>query len=144
MLLAITTMPPRTLLLRAAQRSQSALRRSSNPCHSSRTLIRDNQPTCAHQCNPHQGNPSTTRVINPSPQHYKNLKEKANINIASLNMNGATAPSEHMNCIDKGAFGNVFTMRDTSQIFSMLKYDFVRKNVLFGNRYSRVKTFFGS
>ena len=58
-------------------------------------------------------------------------------------LSSTTAKRPDSAALSKGAFGNVFTMRDTGQNVSTLKYDFVRKNVLFGNRYSRVKTFFG-
>jgi len=58
----------------------------------------NNRSTHTHQCTPPQGSHPTHRDLQTPSQ---NQKQKANINIASLNMNGATAPSERMSCIDK-------------------------------------------
>lgn len=65
-----------------------------------------NQPTSAHQRTPQQGNHRSRNNLQTQPRVKKNPKEKANINIASLNMNRATAPSENMSCIDKWAMVN--------------------------------------
>ena len=42
----------------------------------------------------------------PHQRQERNAKEKVNINIASLNMNGATAPSENMLMTEKWAMVN--------------------------------------
>ena len=57
--------------------------------------------------NPHHRNEGPNRdEPPPGPQNNKHYKKKANINIATLNVNGATAPSRNMNLIEKWSMIN--------------------------------------
>ena len=92
--------PPR------ASRSCHATRGHPNPRRPHQACRTDHQSNCANQRTPHQGTAPVPRETTPHQRQERNAKEKANINITSLNMNGATAPSENMSMTEKWAMVN--------------------------------------
>ena len=97
-----THMPARNDPQRTLQRRRQAQRRRPAP-RPNRTNQTDHLSAHAHQRTPQLGSPPAPGYHHPQERHQTNSKEKANINIASLNVNGASASREGMSCIEKWA-----------------------------------------
>jgi len=79
----------------------------------------DQQSTRTHQRNPQPGSSPEPGNHHLQGRCQGNTKEKANINIASLNVNGATAPSERMSCVEKWAMINCMIHNERIAILAL-------------------------